>query len=241
MDINRNSPVPVYYQIQNQFRQKIKNEELIPGEKLPSERELSNKLDISRSTIRKAIRGLINEGLCINKQGKGIFVSDDKITININHISGTSSFIQKIGMDIYTKVIEKKIISDKKINSILDNEKSELLYLKRVRYINDEPLMLENSYLPLSRFKGLSDENFDKSLYSLLENKYNIKPKSSQGKFDIKIVDEEESKLLNIHLNTGLLVKEVVVFDQDDIPMEFSKTSYRSDKFTFAIDSKFSY
>ncbi|MGM0502124.1 MAG: GntR family transcriptional regulator [Bacillota bacterium] len=237
MDINRNSPVPVYYQIQNQFRQKIKNEELIPGEKLPSERELSNKLEISRSTIRKAIRGLINEGLCINKQGKGIFVSDDKITININHISGTSSFIKKMGMDIHTKVIEKKIVSDKKINSMLDNERSELLYLKRVRYIDEEPLMLENSFLPLSRYKGLSNENFDGSLYTLLENQYNVKPKKSQGKFDIKIVDEEESKLLNIHLNTGLLVKEVVVFDEDDIPMEFSKTSYRSDKFTFAINS----
>jgi GntR family transcriptional regulator len=239
MDINRNSPVPVYYQIQNQFRQKIKNEELIPREKLPSERDLSNKLDISRSTIRKAIRGLISEGLCVKKQGKGIFVSDDKITININHISGTSSFITKMGMDIYTKVIEKKVLSDKKINNILDNEKNELLYLKRVRYINNEPLMLENSYLPLSRYKGLSNEKFDESLYSLLENKYNVKPKVSQGKFDIKLVDEEESKLLNIHLNTGLLVKEVVVFDEENIPMEFSKTSYRSDKFTFAINSEY--
>ncbi len=240
MKINRNSPVPVYYQIQNQIRQKIENEKLIPGEKLPSERELSAKLEISRSTIRKAIRGLINEGLCVNKQGKGIFVSDEKITININNISGTSSFTEKMGMEIETMVVEKKILEDKVINSMLDNEGFDILYLKRVRYINKEPLMLEKTYLPLSRFPDLEQEEFNKSLYTILEKKFGVKPKRSQGKFNIKLVNEEESNLLDVHLNTGLLEKEAIVFDENDLPLEFNQTSFRSDKFTFVLNSEYS-
>lgn len=238
--INRNSPVPVYYQIQNQIRQRIENEQLIPGEKLPSEREISAELEISRSTIRKAIRGLINEGLCVNKQGKGIFVSDEKITINFNNISGTSSIMKNMGMELKTVVIEQKIMKDEIINSMLGNEGFDILFLKRVRYINNEPLMLEKTYLPLSRFKNLEQEDFNQSLYSILEKKYGLRPKRVQGKFNIKVVNEEESNLLDVHLNTGLLEKEVIVFDETDLPLEFNQTSFRSDKFSFALNSGFS-
>lgn len=238
--VNKNSMVPIYYQIQDQIREKIENEELIPGSKLPSERELSSKLDVNRATVRKAMRGLITEGLCEKKVGKGIFIDDEKITMNLHNTSGTTSFINKLGLEIETNLISKKIIdNDKKINTILDNENSKLLYIKRVRYINNEPLMLEKTYLPLKRFDGIIDENFNQSLYKILEEKYNIEPNYARATINVKTAQDEESQLLNIQLNSALVEKEVTVFDQNRLPIEYNKTYYRSDKFSFTINSKY--
>lgn len=100
--------------------------------------------------------------------------------------------------------------------------------------------MLEKTYLPLSRFPDLEQEEFNKSLYTILEKKFGVKPKRSQGKFNIKLVNEEESNLLDVHLNTGLLEKEAIVFDENDLPLEFNQTSFRSDKFTFVLNSEYS-
>lgn len=238
--VNKNSMVPIYYQIQDQIREKIENEELIPGTKLPSERKLSSKLDVNRATVRKAIRGLITEGLCEKKVGKGIFIDDEKITMNLHNTSGTTSFINKLGLKIETNLITKEIIdNDKKINTILDNQNNKLLYIKRVRYINNEPLMLEKTYLPLKRFDDIIDENFNQSLYKILEDKYDIEPNYARGTLNVKTAKDEESQLLNLQLNSALVEKEVTVFDQNRLPIEYNKTYYRSDKFSFTINSKY--
>ncbi len=240
IQVNKNSMVPIYYQIQDQIREKIENEKLIPGTKLPSERELSSKLDVNRATVRKAMRGLITEGLCTKKVGKGIFIDDEKITMNLHNTSGTTSFIKKLGLEIETNLISKKIIDgDKKINTILDNEGHKLLFIKRVRYIDNEPLMLEKTYLPLKRFDGIEDENFNQSLYKILEEKYDIEPNFARGTLNVKTAKDEESQLLNLQLNSALVEKEVTVFDQNRLPIEYNKTYYRSDKFSFTINSQY--
>lgn len=238
--VSKNSMVPIYYQIQDQIREKIENEELIPGTKLPSERELSSQLDVNRATVRKAMRGLITEGLCAKKVGKGIYIDDEKITMNLHNTSGTTSFIKKLGLEIETNLISEEIIdNDKKINTILDNEDNKLLYIKRVRYIDGEPLMLEKTYLPLKRFEGIVNEDFNQSLYKILEEKYNIHPNYARGTLNVKTAKDEESQLLNLQLNSALVEKEVTVFDQNRLPIEYNKTYYRSDKFSFTINSKY--
>jgi len=238
--VSKNSMVPIYYQIQDQIREKIENEELIPGTKLPSERELSSELDVNRATVRKAMRGLITEGLCTKKVGKGIYIDDEKITMNLHNTSGTTSFINKLGLKIETNLISKKIIDiDKKINTILDNEDNKLLYIKRVRYINDEPLMLEKNYLPLKRFEGIENKDFNQSLYKILEDKFNVHPNFARATLNVKTAKDEESQLLNLQLNSALIEKEVTVFDQNRLPIEYNKTYYRSDKFSFTINSKY--
>jgi|AntRauTorckE6833_2_1112554.scaffolds.fasta_scaffold00171_25 GntR family transcriptional regulator len=240
VSLNKNSHIPLFFQIQDHFRNKIENTDIKPGTQLPTERELSNELDISRVTIRKAMRGLIAEGLCEKKVGKGIFVSNEKIPINLHRLEGTTDLLKKAGSSIKTIQNNKKIIkADKKYANLLNIKvNSKILYIKRIRYIDDCPVILEHTYLPLIRFPKLDEYDFSKSLYKILEKKHKVTPKNSRGSFNIIMAKEEEARLLNLQLNTPLLVKEATVYSKEGTAIEYNKSVYRSDKFNFMVDSK---
>ncbi|MGM0445185.1 MAG: GntR family transcriptional regulator [Bacillota bacterium] len=240
ISLNKNSHVPLFFQIQEYFRKKIENTDIKPGTQLPTERELSDQLDISRVTIRKAMRALIAEGLCEKKVGKGIFVSDEKIPINLHRLEGTTDLLKKAGSSMKTVQNHKEVIkTDKKFANLLNIKvNSKILYLKRIRYIDDSPVILEHTYLPLIRYPKLDKYEFNQSLYEILNEKYEVTPKNSRGCFNIIMAKEEEAKLLNLQLNTPLLVKEATVYSEEGTAIEYNKSVYRADKFNFMVDSK---
>jgi len=233
--VNSNSSEPIYYQIYRQLKKTIENKEIKPDEQLPTERDLCIKLGVSRITIRKAIKDLKLEGLCYKKKGKGIFVSKEKIFLELETLMGTSNYITSLGMKIRTLVILKKIINsniqlEEKLNL---SKKSKILFLKRLRIIDDEPLIIENTRLSLDRMRGLEKFVFTGSLYKILREKFNFLPNYSKGFLIHKLADEENAKLLNIPLNYPIIRKQVVVYSKDNIPIEFITTDYRSDRFKF--------
>ncbi len=240
ISLNKNGHIPLYFQIQEYFRKKIENNLLKPGTQLPTERELSNKLNVSRVTIRKAIRGLIAEGLCEKKVGKGIFVSDEKIPINVHKLEGTTNILQASADKIKTVVNEKKIIQAKKkyANLLNIDINDKIFYLKRIRYIKDIPVILEYAHLPSKLFPELEKYDFNQSLYKILKEKYNTYPDKSRGFFNLIMAKEEEAKLLNLQLNTPLLIKAATIYSQEGIPIEYTKSVYRTDQFNFLVNSK---
>jgi GntR family transcriptional regulator len=240
ISLNKNGHIPLYFQIQEFFRNKIENNEIKPGTQLPTERELSDELDISRVTIRKAMRGLIAEGLCEKKIGKGIFVSNEKIPINVHKLEGTTKILKASTDRIETVVNEKKIIeAGDKLADLLDLKASDnILFLKRIRYIDDIPVILEYTHLPMKLFPDLDNYNFNQSLYKILIENYNTHPNKSRGCFNIVMAKEEDAELLNLQLNTPLLVKKATIFSKKGIPIEYTKSVYRADQFNFLVDSK---
>ena len=237
--INKNSPTPTYYQIQKQIRNKIENEEIALGEKLPSERKLSQKINVSRDTIRKAVKNLIAEGYCSKKVGKGIYVSKEKIPFNITNLRGTTSYINKLGLELKTEMIANEIqFPDKLLKSKLNiNKKDNVLYLKRIRNINNQPLIMEESFLPLNLFPGLNNMDFLDSLYKILNEKYNTFPDRSKGEINFKLASEAEANFLNVKLNAALLRRKSTVYTKDDLPIEYCVLTCRSDKFNFLYSS----
>ncbi|RCW41546.1 MULTISPECIES: GntR family transcriptional regulator [unclassified Halanaerobium] len=239
-NINKNSHVPIYFQIRKKIKEEIENRSLKPGSQLPSERELSSSLGVSRVTIRKAIRGLITEGYCEKRVGKGIFVSEKKIPTNVHNLEGTTEFLQKIDINLVTKVISKDIISPKKeiIDKLNLNLNDKVLFLSRLRYLKNEPLIFETTYLSLKKYPGIENYNFEGSLYNILREEYNVFPNNAEGFFNIIMAGEKESELLNVQLNTPLLVKEAAVYSKDKQIIEYNSTFFRTDKFKFIVDSK---
>jgi DNA-binding GntR family transcriptional regulator len=137
-------------------------------------------------------------------------------------------------------VLKKEILdANEKIKSKLEMVNSDkVLFLQRVRYVNEEPVIMDETYLSLDLYEGLEEKTYDKSLYSILEENYNIEPFYSKGKYNIRVSGEEESEILNLKLNTPLLVKKAVAYTKDDIPIEYNITNYRTDKFEFVFESK---
>ena len=240
ISLNKKSHVPIYFQIQRQIRNKIEDSNIKAGTQLPTERELSAKLNVSRVTIRKAIRGLIAEGYCEKKVGKGIFVANKKIPTNIHSLEGTTDFMKKNNLKIQTKIIENKIVNPAKkiIKKLNINNDQKTLFLKRLRTIKNEPVMLEKTYLPLSLFPGIENHDFTKSLYNIVRNKYNLYPEYAKGHFNILMGTEKESELLNVQLDTPLLIKEAVVYTKNQKSIEYNSTIFRTDKFEFNFNSK---
>jgi GntR family transcriptional regulator len=239
ISLNKNGHVPLYFQIQEYFRDKIENNDIKPGAQLPTERELSDELDVSRVTIRKAMRGLIAEGLCEKKVGKGIFVSDGKIPINVHKLEGTTELLKNTADAMETIVNEQKLIlAGEKLANLLDLKKDDkILYLKRIRYINETPVIIEKTNLPLKLFPDLDKYDFSHSLYKILKEDYNTYPNKSRGCFNILMAKEEEARLLNLQLNTPLLVKKATIYSRQGIPIEYTDSVYRSDQFNFLVDS----
>ena len=240
ISLNKKSHIPIYFQIQKQIRNKIENSDIKAGTQLPTERELSTKLDVSRVTVRKAVRGLIAEGYCEKKVGKGIFVTNNKIPTNIHSLEGTTEFLKEKGFEIQTQVIKNKVITpNSEIKDKLKlNNKQKALFLKRLRSIKKEPVMLEKTYLPLPLMPEIQKNNFSGSLYEILRTEYNLYPDHAEGHFNILMGTEKESELLNVQLNTPLLIKEAVVYTEDKKIIEYNSTIFRTDKFEFIFNSR---
>lgn len=239
--INDNNNEPIYHQIYQQIKEQINNQKIKFGEQLPTERELNGLLGVSRITIRKAIQDLVSEGFCYKKKGKGIFVSRGKIPLELQSLMGLANYIESLKLKLNTKVILKKVIkADAQLAEKLEVEKkSKVLYLKRLRIINSEPLIIENAHLSLSRIQGLEKFNFKGSLYNIIRENYNLFPYISRETMIHTLADEENSKLLNIPLNYPVTEKLAVVYDKNNTPIEFVKNYYLSSRFKFSYNSFF--
>src|SRR5215475_4846403 len=107
--IYRNSPVPRYHQLKEILREKIRAGEWKPGDLIPSERELSETYGISRMTTRQAITDLVNEGVFYREQGKGTFVTRNKITQQLMSLTGFTEDIRARGQNPSTRVLSARL------------------------------------------------------------------------------------------------------------------------------------
>lgn len=238
--VDRNTPVPLYYQIKTFMEENIKNGFLNDGELVPPEEELAIFWNISRSTIRKAFSELVNEGYLDRLKAKGTFITKPKIK---------GDFIQKLetfnleminrGLKPTTKVLSVQVVDDypevaQKLR-IKPNEK--FIELERLRYADEEPVVYVRSFLPAKRFPGLLKADLvNYSLYEVLFHDYQLK--STRATRDIQAIsaDERLAELLEIKTHDPILYAQTVAYDQNDEPFEYSLASYRSDIYSLAID-----
>jgi len=147
-EINKNSPLPLYYQLKESILKAIKNEEILVGEKIPSERELAEYHNISRMTVKKAVDILVNNNYLIKKQGRGTFVSNYKESYSISPLLSFTKEMKKKGLNYKNKILNFSKIKDKKIAKKLNlKENDEFFKIERLRLIENKPFLLEKTYL----------------------------------------------------------------------------------------------
>jgi GntR family transcriptional regulator len=241
--ITKNSPVPLYYQIQEQIKDQILNGELSQNDQLPSERQLSEKLEVSRVTVRKAIRGLLSEGYCVKREGEGIFVAPGKYKIDIQNFRGYSEFALRNGVEPKTIVLEKETYKCSKAiaEKLAIQPDSLVLYLSRLRYLKEMPVLMETVWLPLERTPGLETYDFSQSLYRILRERYETFAHYGKGSLNIRVATQKHAKRFGVPINSPLMFKEVTVFTKEQVPIEYLHAYYRADIFEFDFESTFKY
>jgi GntR family transcriptional regulator len=232
--LNPNGPVPLYFQLQEDLKKDIENGIYKVNDKIPTEKELEELYSVSRITVRKAIEGLVFEGLLQKKQGVGTIVCNKRM---VESVSSLLSFTEKMrGHKVDTKVLDVNLmVAPERISKHLQIKPGEeVLFVKRLRYVDDEPIALFSTYLRSDL--GLTEkDDFRGSLFNLLENKYNVAISYSERTIFASEASEEIADLLNIKMRTPILMVSYHTFNTDERPIEYAEGIYRSDKFEYKL------
>ncbi|MEH7108961.1 MULTISPECIES: GntR family transcriptional regulator [Bacillaceae] len=233
-----NQQEPLYMQIKKAIQSAILNETFKQGGKIPNETELMDQYKVSRVTVRKAVEELVKEGYLVKRHGIGTFVSHSKIDRKIKHVMGFTATCTANGLSSHSVVTKKEMMEpDSALKKVLNLEPDEkVIYIQRIRYAGDHPLMLENNYYPYNRFHFLMDESLEGSLYDLLREKYGIDPvKSGNTTLEIEVADEEKAQLLETSIGKALFFMNTIIHDQHGMPVHVGKQFIIGDRYQFTL------
>ncbi|WP_318153050.1 GntR family transcriptional regulator [Metabacillus arenae] len=233
--IDKNSPIPIYHQIEEQIKAKIENGFLLPDDAIPSEREYAEKFGVSRMTVRQALNNLVNDGFLVRQKGRGTFVSKKKVEQKLQGLTSFTEDMQERGMKPSNKLVHFEIIpAIESVASQLDVPVHTPVYeVKRVRLADDIPMALETTYLPANLIKGLTDEIINRSLYQYIEGHLKLEIDQATQQLEASTARESESKLLEVEKGAPILLILRTSFLKDGTPYEFVRSAYRGDRYKF--------
>lgn len=235
--LDKKSSVPIYVQLEEYIKKKIKEGVYLPGEALPTERDLTELFGVSRMTVRQAITNLVHQGVLYKTYGKGTFVSKQVIEKKLE-IESFSEDMEKRGLVPSSRILYfEKIIPDSEIREKLElSENEQVYFLNRIRLANDEPMAIEYSYLPEKYFPDLMKYNFMRcSLYTIMKNEYHSDFNYMKQSIKAVTISKKESELL-LNKSRGFgLISLRTIFNNSHIPIEYTKTIYNPDRYAFNL------
>lgn len=220
----------------------IKNGEYQTNTKLPTEAEFCKIYGVSRTTVRTALQQLNVEGYIYRVQGKGTFVSENKVKQFLS--STVEKFSEQVtmqGKNPSTKVISLKVIEANATLAKLfkQNIGDPVNKLERIRYVNDIPLQYEIAFLPWYKTPGLNIEACEKSLFKVLETQFNLKVKKTVEHLEFSLADDSISDKLDVPNGSPCFSLETYTYENDGSVIEFSKTLFRADRAHFVIERNY--
>lgn len=240
--VDKNSPLPMYYQLKEIIKEMIENEELRPNDPIVPERELCEYHGISRMTVNKAITSLVTEGYLYREQGRGTYVAEPKKSYRVSGLSGlTEEMMIRRGLAVDTEIIsfEEKVPS-KTIAVYLELNEGETVYkITRLRKVEKVAYALEITYIPVSLCPSFNRSKLEnKSLYFVLRTEYGFDMEYANQTIEPIMVDEYEGSLLGLEKNSLALLFIRRTYTAQGRPFEVTKSIYRTDKYKFEITLK---
>jgi GntR family transcriptional regulator len=236
--INKNSPLPIYYQLEQGIKEMIEKGQLKPGEMIPSERELAEAYNISRMTVRQAINNLVNDGYLVRKRGKGTFVAAMKIEQPLKGLTSFSEDMRARGMEPGTTVLDFNIVpASSLLAQLLDvREGADLYEIRRIRLADGLPMALETLYIPCTLVPDLTREIVSGSVYDFIEKELGLTIQSGVQVIEASVAHKMEAELLQIKEGAPVLLMQRRSYLNDGRPLEVVKSVYRGDRYKFTIE-----
>lgn len=231
--------LPLYRRIEADVRDRIRSGELAPGSQVETELELMERHGVSRATVRQALGGLVDEGLLEIRRGLGTFVTTPRFEHTIGGFYSFSREIERHGLRPGTRVLGLAVEpADEPVATALGiGPATRVVALRRLRLAGEEPLVVETSYLPAAMFVGLERVDFSAvRLYDTLTNEYGCRPTRARETFEPILLSAEEADLLDQERGAPALRVERIAFDQDDVPIEFCRSTVRGDRYRYSVE-----
>jgi len=208
------------------------------GDPLPSERELCDQFNVSRTTIRRALSDLEAKGWIYRIKGKGAFVNINKLPQHLSLLSSFSEDMRKRHMKPGSIILAiSPIIANANYSKKLQIKENETIYLlRRLRLAEGKPMAIENCYMRYDIGSIIADTIAnDMSLYRLFKEKCGITLKSARQTIEVGTLTNWERKLLGENCPTTVLFTKRQTFDTNDTVIEYVESKYRSDRYLFQI------
>lgn len=235
--IDKDSRIPLYYQLIDIIIEMIEKGNLKENNQLPSERELCDTYDISRSTVRQAIQELEKDGYIYRVHGKGTFVSPERFKQNLLEFYSFTEEMKKLGKTPSSEVLDFEVIecNEKIARKIKLEVGNEIYMFTRLRLANEEPMMLETSYVPCNRFPGLTKGKLQqRAMYDIFTQEYNASFTCAEEIFQSVLTRENEAKLLKYSSGLPSMMIERITHENDNI-IEYTKGIARGDRFKYNV------
>jgi len=232
------TPIPLYYRIYLDLKQKITDQEWKPGDELPSETELKLRYGCARQTIRRALDELVQDGIIVRKHGVGTFVAESQIVQPIGRIYSTSESIRARGETPKTVVISLEAIPAEPFAKRLQlpDHVTSVYKLKRLRLANNTPLALMTTYIPTDLVPGFGEHvRKIESLYQIFEWEYGFRLSHANEVICASKLTAEDAKLLHCRPDDPALQVERTTYLDNGRVVEFMHELFRYDRFSISL------
>lgn len=228
-------------QIIDDILHRIVSRSIEHGKKLPSENDLAKKYKVPRITVRNALTKLEERGYIYSKQGKGRYLKEESIQIQL-HLTGKTSFTDKMkqaGYKLKTEniICEKIAYNEQIYNSLNMEEDVDVYKVGRIRYINGEPIAIHYSFVSKKMFPEIMEDGPKiESMFAYFRDLGYKKFTSKKSLLSITFPTSDEQQLLSCKSMVPLIVVENDCIDvASNKVLEHTKILYRSDKFKYDI------
>lgn len=232
--LDRTSPVPLYFQLAEQLTAAISDGGAEPGDPFENEVAMSERLGLSRPTVRRAIHHLVDQGLLVRRRGRGTFVASRRVHRRVSKGSLYEDLSIQ-GRKPSTSVLRHQIEKNERAAAALDlDPDTDLLAVKRLRMADGEPLAIMQNWLP-PRHQDITREQLEtRGLYSLLRD-HGVGSVVAHQSIAARLPVGDESSLLDISSRLPVIAVTRTAFDPSGAPVEHAEHVYRSDGYTIDL------
>ena len=245
--LDRNGNIPLVYQLGEALRAKIVRGEYRLAEPIPTEEQLQKFYGVSRTTVRLALAKLVNEGYIRRQQGKGTYVNPrglvtkgrpERLSRDMFGVKNTTQIIQSAGMKVRTEVLhfERRLPSEHVAEKLGISARDPVLHFERVRYADDNPLVMEKSWIPAAQCPDLTREDVEGSLYSVLFNKYHHRIAAAHQSLRAILASELDARVLDLQIGEPVMLVHGVTYLEDGRAIEVEESHFRAESIEFIIE-----
>jgi len=232
MVLDRDSPVPLYFQLAQHFENEIRSGSLASGDRLENEVKIAEDLGLSRPTVRAAFGYLVDKGLVLRRRGQGTIVTKGKVSRSVK-LTSLFDDLAKSGKSPTTKVLHNEVMkaSDlvKGALGLADNQL--VIYMERLRFGEGEPIALMHNYLPISLVTMSNEMLEEHGFYEILRAS-GVFPDHATQRISAKNASTVEAGFLNEPRGTALLTMERTTYDAAGRAIEFAQHVYRAARYS---------
>jgi DNA-binding GntR family transcriptional regulator len=235
LDLDRSSPVPLYFQVSTRLEQAIRDESLPAGARLENEVSIGQRFGLSRPTVRRAIQELVDKGLLVRRRGIGTQVVHGQVTRGVE-LTSLYEDLAQTGQAPTTEVISREVLeaNDVAAAALGLQSGSPVVRLVRLRYADGVPIAVLDNTLP-GDFAEFSAEDYAQhGLYQLLRSR-GITIRVAKQRIGARSATAVESKLLSLPKGAAVLTMSRTAFDNSGRAVEFGQHCYSPDLYSFEM------